>query len=216
MMSASAESPSVPTAEYAEVSTFGNLMGQAVSLPNLLIEPSSMDQLPLSHGVDCGNHGHHLSAKSSFGWPFGTGARRQIGLLSKASLIRTIARFVTKRRKLSSISSLCVCLPGNYGSISYHLWACKQPYQWEMRGRLWNGCARQSSEYRRRKRKEKNTFIILTAWVLSRHRNSCVFNNTRPNVAAVLRSFNEEHHLWCLAGAHGLSTLDLGHVSGLG
>lgn len=135
------------------ISAFGNLMGRAVSLPNLPIEPSSMDQLPLSHGVDCGNHGHCLSAKSSFGWPFRTGARRRIGLLSKASLIRTIAHFVTKRRKLSSISSLRVCLPGNCGSISYHLWACKQPYQREMRGRLWNGGARQSSEYRRRKRK---------------------------------------------------------------
>lgn len=119
-------------------------MGQAAAPPNLPIEPSSMDQLPLSHGGDCGNHGRRPSAKSSFGWLFGTGVGRRIGfgLLRQASLIRAIARFETKRKKRSSTSSLRVCLPGNYGSKSYHPWACKQPYQGEGKGPLQNGGAR--------------------------------------------------------------------------
>jgi hypothetical protein len=52
--------------------------------------------------------------------------------------------------------------------------------------------------------------------VLWKHRNACVFDNTRPSMAAALHAFNEEHQLWCLAGAHGLHALDLGQVGGLG
>ncbi|GJM95772.1 hypothetical protein PR202_ga12550 [Eleusine coracana subsp. coracana] len=66
------------------------------------------------------------------------------------------------------------------------------------------------------KRKGANTLIILAAWCLWKHRNACVFEGARPNINGLLREFNDEHHLWCLAEARGLRTLMIGHEVGLG
>ncbi|GJN06613.1 hypothetical protein PR202_ga24361 [Eleusine coracana subsp. coracana] len=57
------------------------------------------------------------------------------------------------------------------------------------------------------RRKGINIVIILAAWVLWKHRNSCIFDNTRPSIVELTQSFKEEHHLWCLAGAKGLRAL---------
>ncbi|GJN38389.1 hypothetical protein PR202_gb27425 [Eleusine coracana subsp. coracana] len=64
----------------------------------------------------------------------------------------------------------------------------------------------------KQKRKGINTLIILTAWNLWKHRNSCVFEGASPNIAVCLRSFKDEHHLWCLAGAPGLCRLGAGQI----
>ncbi|GJM91715.1 hypothetical protein PR202_ga08120 [Eleusine coracana subsp. coracana] len=58
-----------------------------------------------------------------------------------------------------------------------------------------------------------NTVIILGAWVLWKHRNDCVFNSATPRIRTLLKNFDDEHHLWCMAGAGGLRRLALGLVS---
>ncbi|GJN14028.1 hypothetical protein PR202_gb00803 [Eleusine coracana subsp. coracana] len=58
--------------------------------------------------------------------------------------------------------------------------------------------------------------IILVAWVLWKHRNSCIFDNAQPSIAILTQVFHEEHHLWCLVGAQGMRALNLGHAGGLG
>jgi hypothetical protein len=52
-----------------------------------------------------------------------------------------------------------------------------------------------------------NSLVILGAWTLWNHRNSCVFNGAAPNLAGALVSALEECRLWSLAGARGLSFL---------
>uniref|UniRef100_A0A0A9BKK7 Uncharacterized protein n=1 Tax=Arundo donax TaxID=35708 RepID=A0A0A9BKK7_ARUDO len=52
--------------------------------------------------------------------------------------------------------------------------------------------------------------IILGAWSLWKHRNACVFNDISPSICEAIRSFREEHQLWCLVGAKSLRELDLG------
>ena len=37
-----------------------------------------------------------------------------------------------------------------------------------------------------------------------------------PCITRLLEEFRDKYHLWCLAGAHGLRTLGLGHGVGLG
>ncbi|GJM94206.1 hypothetical protein PR202_ga10830 [Eleusine coracana subsp. coracana] len=56
----------------------------------------------------------------------------------------------------------------------------------------------------------------MATWVLSKHRNFCVFDNKAPSISTLLRTFNEEHHLWCLAGARGMRALELGPEGYLG
>ena len=50
------------------------------------------------------------------------------------------------------------------------------------------------------KKKCFNTLIILGAWLLWKHRNACVFEGASPSMNDLLRSFDDEHHLWRLAG----------------
>ena len=57
------------------------------------------------------------------------------------------------------------------------------------------------------KKKGFNTLIILGAWLLWKHRNACVFEGASPSMNDLLRSFDDEHHLWRLAGAQKLGAL---------
>ena len=61
-------------------------------------------------------------------------------------------------------------------------------------------------------RKGLNSLIILVAWEIWKHRNSCVFDNSRPSVEEVLKAVNVEGGLWCLAGASKLQELVFGSV----
>lgn len=52
-----------------------------------------------------------------------------------------------------------------------------------------------------------NSLIILVAWEVWKHRNSCVFENATPSVQEVLSAVNAEGTLWCRAGARELHQL---------
>ncbi|WVZ88496.1 hypothetical protein U9M48_035013 [Paspalum notatum var. saurae] len=56
-------------------------------------------------------------------------------------------------------------------------------------------------------RKGLNSLIILVAWQIWKHRNSCVFEGTRPCVQSVVLAVVEEGSAWCLAGASALHDL---------
>jgi len=52
-----------------------------------------------------------------------------------------------------------------------------------------------------------NSLIILGAWTIWNHRNSCVFDGAAPNLAQALILAGNERRLWSMAGARGLSFL---------
>ena len=56
-------------------------------------------------------------------------------------------------------------------------------------------------------RKGLNSLIILIAWEVWKHRNSCVFENATPSIQKVLRAVSTEGNLWCRAGARKLQEL---------
>ena len=57
-------------------------------------------------------------------------------------------------------------------------------------------------------RKGINSLVILGAWTLWRHRNSCVFDGAAPSVAGALAVAEDDRRSWSLVGARGLSLLD--------
>ena len=52
-----------------------------------------------------------------------------------------------------------------------------------------------------------NSFCILGAWTLWKHRNTCVFDGSPPNLHVAIQAFKDEANLWQFAGAKGLTTL---------
>ena len=52
-----------------------------------------------------------------------------------------------------------------------------------------------------------NSLIILVSWEVWKHRNSCVFEGTSPNIQVLLQSVGDECSLWCMAGASNLQEL---------
>ncbi|WVZ97941.1 hypothetical protein U9M48_043439, partial [Paspalum notatum var. saurae] len=56
-------------------------------------------------------------------------------------------------------------------------------------------------------RKGLNSLIILVPWQIWKHRNSCVFEGTRPCVQSVVLAVVDEGRAWCLAGASALHDL---------
>ena len=52
-----------------------------------------------------------------------------------------------------------------------------------------------------------NSLIVLEAWIIWNHRNSCVFDGANPNIAETLKLARDERRRWTMAGAHGLSHL---------
>jgi hypothetical protein len=50
---------------------------------------------------------------------------------------------------------------------------------------------------------------MLGAWVIWKHRNACVFEGASPSVNSILHELNDEHSLWCFAGAKKLQNLGL-------
>ena len=63
------------------------------------------------------------------------------------------------------------------------------------------------SMFRKDLRKGLNSLIILVAWEIWKHHNSCVFDKKRPSVQEVLRAISSEGGLWCSAGASKLQEL---------
>lgn len=54
------------------------------------------------------------------------------------------------------------------------------------------------------RRQGLNSLIILTAWKIWKHRNSCVFENSEPNTLTLITRIVEECRLWRWAGASKL------------
>ena len=54
-----------------------------------------------------------------------------------------------------------------------------------------------------------NSLVILGAWIIWKHRNSCVFNGAAPNLQSALQAFRDELCLWQAAGAKGLANLGI-------
>jgi nuclear pore complex protein Nup210 len=66
--------------------------------------------------------------------------------------------------------------------------------------RLWHAAPEQQ-------KKGLNSLVVLGAWVLWTHHNSCVFYGAAPSIARVLNVSSEERRLWEIAGARSLSSL---------
>jgi hypothetical protein len=60
-----------------------------------------------------------------------------------------------------------------------------------------------------------DSFIVLVAWEIWKHRNSCVFDGKRPCVLSVQQAVANECVLWCAAEASALQGL-LGHLLAVG
>ena len=54
------------------------------------------------------------------------------------------------------------------------------------------------------RRQGLNSLIILTAWEIWKHKNSCVFENSEPNTLTLITRIVEECRLWRWAGASKL------------
>jgi hypothetical protein len=57
-----------------------------------------------------------------------------------------------------------------------------------------------------------NSLIILGAWMISNHRNACVFEGAAPSVNSLMRELEDEHNLWCVTGPRKLQGVGLGAV----
>jgi len=57
-----------------------------------------------------------------------------------------------------------------------------------------------------------NSLVILGAWILWKHRNSCVFDGSAPSIQTALQALKDEAHLWIAGGAKGLASLELGRI----
>ena len=64
-----------------------------------------------------------------------------------------------------------------------------------------------SNRVTRQVQKGLNSIIILGAWSIWKHRNSCVFDGVTPNLPCVVATIQEEMHQWSVAGARGVSHL---------
>jgi hypothetical protein len=57
-----------------------------------------------------------------------------------------------------------------------------------------------------------NSLIILGAWSIWKHRNSCVFDGASPSAANILNMARDEAQLCIVAGAKGLTSLSVRDV----
>lgn len=66
------------------------------------------------------------------------------------------------------------------------------------------------------KRKGYNMLIILDAWILWKHHNTCAFDKARTCLDELLRSFGVNIiFIWGLAGARKLLSLSIGRAHGV-
>jgi hypothetical protein len=56
-------------------------------------------------------------------------------------------------------------------------------------------------------RKGFNSIVLLVAWRLWKHRNTCVFDGASPSISRIIEDIKEDARLWGLAGAAGLRIL---------
>uniref|UniRef100_A0A8I6XV68 Reverse transcriptase zinc-binding domain-containing protein n=1 Tax=Hordeum vulgare subsp. vulgare TaxID=112509 RepID=A0A8I6XV68_HORVV len=91
-----------------------------------------------------------------------------------------------------------------HDTLSWLRWTCRPPDQeaslndWWMQIKL---------DTPKAMRKGLATATLLTAWMLWKHRNSCVFDGEQPSTAMLSAKIREEASLWVRAGATGLGTI---------
>lgn len=56
-------------------------------------------------------------------------------------------------------------------------------------------------------RKGLNAIISFTAWEIWKHRNSAIFDATRPSTQRLVDQIREEARLWARAGATGVANI---------
>ena len=49
-----------------------------------------------------------------------------------------------------------------------------------------------------------NSLVILVAWQIWKHRNTCVFEAASPYISKILHDIHDEAVLWGMAGGRGL------------
>ena len=162
----------------------------------------------LSHMHAFGKLGHLPNVDSLCGWLPTIDVGLQIGWLGEVSRILLDARFATKKKRTFSTSSLGVFARQFWYSILHYAGLsvlAPQPSDTALNDwwRKVENCV--DSEVR----KGQNSFIILGAWTIWRHRNDCVFNGASPRLGTALVLAKEEALLWSLARAKGLPPPDI-------
>jgi hypothetical protein len=54
-------------------------------------------------------------------------------------------------------------------------------------------------------RKGFNSLVILVAWWIWKHRNTCVFDGASPSTTSILQHIQEDVRFWGMAGAKALA-----------
>ncbi|XP_073367977.1 uncharacterized protein [Aegilops tauschii subsp. strangulata] len=52
-----------------------------------------------------------------------------------------------------------------------------------------------------------SSLIILSAWWIWKHHNTCIFEGARPSITFTSNTIKDEAHLWAKAGATGLQNI---------
>jgi hypothetical protein len=102
--------------------------------------------------------------------------------------------------------------PGNSGQAFFNLWTCPLWCTIDMWNPLQNGEEYLGERCQNRIEKGFNSPVILGAWILWKHRNSCIFDGSTPSVQVALQAIEDESHSWISCGAKGLA-LSLGRAS---
>ena len=118
------------------------------------------------------------------------------------------------RRKQSNTSSRPVYLHGNFGVPSQQLDLARlTPTRRSSFADWWKQVERKLQKHLR---KGFNSFCILGAWIIWKHRIACVFDGSTPNLQKNVQASKDEAHAWQFVRAKGLSILylELGVVHG--
>jgi hypothetical protein len=120
-----------------------------------------------------------------------------------------VSRYVIRLMRQFSTSSSPVCSPDRFGQWSSKGWGCFLLLLTFCLSflQLVVQCYKRSSQGFEKGFETFNSLIILVAWEIWKQRNSCVFEEARPNVQVVQQTVADECGLWCSVGALALSEL---------
>ena len=185
---------------------------QMVNIPlNRLMRTYFWDLLFSGHGKRLGRLGHRPNVVSFCGWLLIIDVGQRIAYLAEVSLTLSAVLCVTKQQKPLIISLFSVSSQENSGSVSCHKLACNPSPLSPLISHFFDWWDRVSSATSDIILQGINSLIILGAWTVWTHRNSCVFDGAAPDIARALIIAGEERKLWSMAGARGISLLTAPH-----